>query len=490
MIPLSRRQFMAGAAGSALAAGLGPARAGTDMTRIAVGTRQIEVGGRVATVFALTRPDGAHGLVTEAGSDFAVRLENTLAEPTLVHWHGLTPPWRQDGVPGVSQDPVPAGSAYDYRFLLNRSGTHWMHSHLGLQEQGLLAAPLIVRDPAERGLDEQEVVVLLHDFSFRPAEEIMEGLRGGGGHGTGGMGGMGGMSGMAGQTGGGHGMAGMGGMNHGAMPGMGMMDINDVDHDAYLANDRTLDDPEVVAVDPGGRVRLRIINGAASTNFTIDLGAEGELFAVDGNPVDPVHGRRFPIGIAQRLDIRLTVPGGAAVPVLALREGAPERTGIVLRARGAAVARTAARGVEDGPVLDLGFERGLRALSPLAPRAADRRAVVDLTGSMAGYAWGMSVDGAEGARVEVRAGERVELVMRNPTMMAHPMHLHGHHFQVVAIGADRIAGALRDTVLVPPMAEVTVALNAGNPGRWAFHCHHLYHMAAGMITTIDYSGAA
>jgi FtsP/CotA-like multicopper oxidase with cupredoxin domain len=282
----------------------------------------------------------------------------------------------------------------------------------------------------------------------------------------------------------------MAGMNPGAMPGMGMMDINDVDHDAYLANDRTLDDPEVVSVELGGRVRLRIINGAASTNFTIDLGIEGKLFAVDGNPVEPVHGRRFPIGIAQRLDIRLTVPGGAAVPVLALREGAPERTGIVLRARGAAVARIAGRGAEDGPVLDLGFERGLRALSPLARRAPDRRAVVDLTGSMVGYAWGMSVDGAEGARIEVRAGERVELVMRNPTMMAHPMHLHGHHFQVVAIGADRIAGAVRDTVLVPPMAEVTVALDAGNPGHWAFHCHHVYHMAAGMITTLDYSGAA
>ena len=59
-----------------------------------------------------------------------------------------------------------------------------MHSHLGLQEQSLLAAPLIVADPAEAGLDEQEVVLMLHDFSFRDPAEIMAGLRGGQGHST------------------------------------------------------------------------------------------------------------------------------------------------------------------------------------------------------------------------------------------------------------------------------------------------------------------
>ncbi len=101
------------------------------------------------------------------------------SEPSLLHWHGLTPPWRQDGVPGVTQDPLPAGAGVDYDFPLARPGTNWMHSHLGLQEQSLLAAPLIVADPAEAGLDEQEVVLMLHDFSFRDPAEIMAGLRGG-----------------------------------------------------------------------------------------------------------------------------------------------------------------------------------------------------------------------------------------------------------------------------------------------------------------------
>ena len=87
----------------------------------------------------------------------------------------------------------------------------------------------------------------------------------------------------------------------------------------------------------------------------------------------------------------------------------------------------------------------------------------------------------------VAAGERVEIVMPNRTMMSHPMHLHGHVFQVVGIDGRRFSGAMRDTVLVPPRTTVTVAFDADNPGRWAFHCHNLYHLEAGMMTTLRYT---
>src|SRR5438552_189827 len=83
-----------------------------------------------------------------------------LSEPTLVHWHGLTPPSAQDGVPGLSQDPIAAGASYDYDFPLKTPGTYWMHSHFSLaQSQKLLSAPLIIRTPEELKRDEQEVVV-------------------------------------------------------------------------------------------------------------------------------------------------------------------------------------------------------------------------------------------------------------------------------------------------------------------------------------------
>lgn len=87
--------------------------------------------------------------------------------------------------------------------------------------------------------------------------------------------------------------------------------------------------------------------------------------------------------------------------------------------------------------------------------------------------------------LSVKQGERVAIEMRNQSMMPHPMHLHGHRFQIVNIDGMDMAGVLRDTVLIPPMASVTFAFDAGNPGKGrAFHCHHLYHMATGMMTCV------
>jgi FtsP/CotA-like multicopper oxidase with cupredoxin domain len=388
------------------------------------------------------------------------------------------------------------GGHYDYRFALDTAGTFWMHSHQGLQEQQLLAAPLIIRDAADRKADLQDVVVMLHDFTFSDPQEVLATLQadGSGQKGDpapatrtmdsmGAMGTMGTMNGMdnsGSMNGTPHDMSGM--MNG------GQMDINDIDFDAYLANERTLDDPEIVEVERGGRVRLRLINGASATGFTIDLGdLSGTLIAVDGMMVAGLSGSRFAITMAQRLDIVMQMPtDGQARPILALREGGRERTGIILRPRGAEIAKLPTTGTQDGPVIDLVLEQKLRAASPLARRKADRTVNVDLAGTMTGYHWSMAVDGTAGAPVHVRHGERVEITLRNQSMMSHPMHLHGHHFQVVAINGTRLFGALRDTVLVPAGRNVTIAFDADNPGKWAFHCHHMYHMATGMFTTLNY----
>ncbi|TIS72619.1 MAG: twin-arginine translocation signal domain-containing protein, partial [Mesorhizobium sp.] len=167
MQQISRRQFLASTAAAGVAGAAssltgfpGIARAAT-ATIIRAESRVIDVAGRAATVFGLVQQDGTHGLVSQAGEDFNVRLENALDAPTLIHWHGLTPPFGQDGVPDLPQPLLQSGQAYDYRFPLETTGTHWMHAHT-LQEQQLLAAPLIVNDPAEAGLDEQPVVVLFH----------------------------------------------------------------------------------------------------------------------------------------------------------------------------------------------------------------------------------------------------------------------------------------------------------------------------------------
>lgn len=384
-------------------------------------------------------------------------------------------------MPGLSQPPLKAGKRYDYDFLLARPGTYWMHSHVGLQEQSLFAAPLIIHDPAEAGLDEQEVVILLHDFTFKDPREILQKL-------------------MAGAHGKGHGQSDHVGRDGPPEQGMAMkknmdmkmdmdMDLNDVEFDAYLANDRSLDDPEVVRVEPGGKVRLRIINAAASTNFFIDLGPlEGALIAVDGQPVVPVTGSRFEITIAQRLDILLRLPKGqGSYSILAQREGDRLRTGIVLATKSGTVTKLSEVGEAPAPPVRLELERRLKAAVPLAARQVDRHLNLDLTGNMARYQWSLNGRVYENRiPLLVAEGERVEIVMRNKTGMAHPMHLHGHVFQVVALHDKPIEGAMRDTVMVPPKSSVTIAFDADNPGRWAFHCHNLYHMAAGMFTSLEY----
>ncbi len=484
------------ALGAALASVAGRATASPDPTRrLTVGTRVLEVNGRAATVFGITDANGRSGLELTKAEGFHVALRNDTPQATIIHWHGLTPPFSLDGNT-LSQQPLVPGATSEYRFDLARAGTNWMHSHLGLQEQQLLAGPLIVRDGAG---DRQGGVLLLPDFTFTPPAEILARLAASGGHiGSGAaeteMGMVRAPAGMD-HAAMGHGAMATGGdmagMEHGAASesAMTQMDLNDVAYDAFLANDRTLDDPEVVGVERSGRVLLRVVNAATSTNFWLDLGAlTGTLVAVDGRDIAPFRGRRFELAMAQRLDIELDLPAqAAAFPILAEREGDRPRTGIVLATPGAAVAKVAPEAETPAPPVLLQLERRLAAAEPLSDRPVDRALTTHLTGSMANYEWGIDGRPFEDRRpLDVRQGERVEVTMVNDTMMSHPMHLHGHHFQVVGLGAARLSGAMRDTVLVPPMERVTIAFDADNPGDWPFHCHNLYHMAAGMMTTVRY----
>ena len=512
MIP--RRQAFKGFTGFMLAAGALPALPGKAGTadaaaavpkRLSAATRILEVNGKPARVFGLTGPDGKRGIHLAPGERFRVDLANEAGVRTIVHWHGQLPPWTEDGFPWPQTPPIAAGEVHAYDFM-PIPGTFWMHSHQGMQEQSLMTAPLIVHDAAELRDDRQEVVLMLNDFSFRAPDDLLAGLTGisaaaahamgrrvenvpapntmastSGGDAPGiGMAGMGtrGMGGM---------MAGMGG------GGMGMADPNTIEYDAFLANDQTLADPEIVRVERAGRIRLRIINGTSSSHFWIDLGSlRGRVVAVDGHRVQPVPGRKFPIAIAQRLDILLDLPTVGAFPVLAQLNGSPRRTGIVLAHRGVHIARIAERAPQAAPPVNNSLELRLVAIRPLAPRRADLVRRIVLSGGMMSFAW--ALDGEYWPRITplmLTTGQRVELELLNHSMMAHPIHLHGHAFQVIAVNGRPIRGAVRDTVLVEPMmGSVRIAFDADNPGRWAFHCHNLYHMMTGMMTEFHYRGVA
>ncbi|KAF0226397.1 MAG: multicopper oxidase type [Beijerinckiaceae bacterium] len=476
---MDRRQFLAGASalGGLAASGL-PVVAQSPLLHVA--TRQIEVKRKAATVFGVTGANGRSGILAKEGERFSGAVLNGTPDPLVMHWHGqIHAPADQDRA-RTGGGELAAGKSDMHDFLLT-PGTHWMHSHQ-LTEQQLLAAPMVTRE--KNAGDVQDVIVMLHDFSFRSPAELLAGLGGANvhrGHGA---------TNPQPQAGGhaGHAMpAPMTGMNHGAM-GRGGMQVhaNDIKYDAFLANDRTLDDPEVVQVGRGGKVRLRIINGATATAFFVDTGTiTANCIAVDGNPCVPHPARRFPLAQGQRIDLLVAIPTtGGVFPIFAQVEADRMLTGIVLATAGANIRRFSDRAEHAASHTDMSLDMALRAVNPL-PQKPPGRVEHIILGEGANYRW--TINGAihgEHKPIKAKVGERIEFMFMNPTIMMHPMHIHGHHFQVVGGRGGRFSGPVRDTMIVPPHTPVLVAVDFDKPGNWYLHCHHLYHMATGMMTEV------
>lgn len=426
--------------------------------------KTISVNGKQASFYAITQPDGTYGLTFNKGEIFNVVVENYLNLPTSVHWHGIILPNNQDGVAFITQFPIYPNETYSYHFPIIQSGTFWMHSHYGLQEQKLYTAPLILQDPEDQNIANQEFVLLLNDFTFTSAEKILENLHC-------------------------QNKNQKASMNMDAAPMKMSADLADVNYDAFLINLQTIEKPEIILVQPNDRVRLRIINGSASTNFLLSLGTlEGEAIAVDGNRIQPLKGNEFELAIAQRIDVIVTIPQeGGAFPILAKGEGSSMQGGAILCANNAHIPSLSSKLSSNIDAFSYKQEKNLHAISPLTSRNPDQKIELVLGGNMVGYVWTINNQAwPEVTPVLVEKGQRVEITFKNVTSMSHPMHLHGHTFQVTAINGMPFQGALRDTVLVLPDSTLTIQFDANNPGVWPFHCHNLYHAESGMFTLLRY----
>lgn len=319
---LDRRTFIGGL-GSATAmivlSSLSPRRATAapeDWTVLRITEGEIDVNGQKGKAYALQQADGTPGYTGTKGQRFKVALQNHTREPVAIHWHGLLLPNGQDGVPYVTQGPIKPGEERRYDFPIVQAGTFWMHSHFGLQEQGMMTAPLILKDPADPHRGEQDVVMLLNDFTASDPAAILAERQGPGKQAE--------PEAMKTPGGTGHAMPGMtmgqtaapveSGTPPKAMPGMAVgdqADLADVPYDALLTNRRPLSDPEVVRVRPDHTVRLRLIAAGSATNFHIDTGVlDTQAIAVDGEDIVPLSGKRFELAIAQRLDLRVHIPAG------------------------------------------------------------------------------------------------------------------------------------------------------------------------------------
>jgi FtsP/CotA-like multicopper oxidase with cupredoxin domain len=484
---------------------IGEAFASTsEPVRLFVKEVPLKVLGKDLSVIAIEQADGTQGYCPEKADGFHVEVVNQLKVPTSLHWHGLVLPNLMDGVPFVTQDPIAPGKSFRYDFPLKQSGTYWMHSHYGLQEQSYNSAPLIIWTPEERAKADRQVVVMLSDFSFTPPDQILKALKGG-------MQSTGMKDSPPGKKMESAASVKMSGKMEGSAPSevvaqkwddkkqrLGRTVVRapeaeiDVKYDALLANRRTLDDPQIISVNAGESVLLRLIAGSSNQNFYVDTGGlEAELLAVDGKGVQPIKGNFFQLGVAQRLDLKVTIPkDGGAYPILAQGEGTKLLGGVVLSTKGASVPKLSRTASISTASLDNAQEKRLRALSPLSDHSIDRTLPATRGGNMATYVW--TINGAaypNSNSLNMKSGERVGIAFTNSTSMGHPMHLHGHDFQVVEIDSEKVSGALRDTLMVPPRSKMTIAFDADNAGVWPMHCHLLYHLDTGMFTVVKYEGA-
>jgi len=422
----------------------------------------------------------------KAGEVLRAKVTNNLPEPTTVHWHGLALRNDMDGVPGLTQAPIAPGATFTYEFTLPEPGTFWFHPHAGVPLDRGLYTPLIIEDPAEPGRYDRELTVVLDDWlsGTTTPEQTLQALRDNGMQ-------MGGTD----QQDMEKGMGGSGaGMQMATSPILGG-DAGDVMYPMFLANGRPPADPAVLDVRQGERIRLRILNAGSDTAFRVALGGHRlTVTHTDGFPVEPITVDALLVGMSERYDVTFTVSGSDVYPLVALAEGKTGQAMAVLRVGTGTAPTGDVRPSElDGQLLQLSDLRAAADVT-LARKAPDRTHAVDLGGpGRKGYHWtinGREVDNEaevlDKAKVlKVRQGERVRLAFTNQTTMFHPMHLHGHTFQVVAPGGA--AGPRKDSLIVRPRETILVDFDADNPGQWLIHCHNLYHQAAGMHSVLSYT---
>lgn len=350
--------------------------------------------------------------------------------------------------------------------------------------------PLIVADPHDRGDYDREIVLMLGAFGDRiPKQSSMTDERPPGSPGLTlpvmDMAGMSGMSGMPGQTGKRQlkGMPIDSSADSMSGPNMGMRDAQ---YRAYAVNGKALHAGDPIRVKRGERIRLRIYNLTATKTLRIAL--PGHRFTVthlDGYAV-PMRKSldALELGVAERVAavVSMDTPGTWVLGSTVASER-QNGLGVVITydgVHGSPTWRDDARdffrysdfGNAGSSIPANRVELGLRK----SPQAVD--------------AW--SINGRIYPHTEdipVVAGRAYRIRFMNMSMMEHPMHLHGHGFELLSVDGAPTSGVIKDTVTVRPLGGVVdVLLRAENPyrGKFLLHCHNEQHMAGGMATVIRY----
>jgi FtsP/CotA-like multicopper oxidase with cupredoxin domain len=516
--------------------------AGTDFD-LRIGERLMNFTRSPRTALAINGSIPGPTLRWREGDTVTIRVANTLGEDTSIHWHGILLPANMDGVPGLSFHGIHPGETFVYRFRVRQSGTYWYHSHSGFQEQRGVYGPLIIepREPEPFACD-REHVVMLSDWTDESPARVFAKLKKQSGYYNSRPQTVGDFIADAGANGLGRTLAERKAWAEMRMTPTDLADVTGATY-TYLMNGRPPAGNWTGLVRRGERVRLRIINGSAMTHFDVRIpGLAMTVVAADGLPVHPVTVDELRIATAETIDVIVEPSGREAYTIVAQsmdRSGfaagtLAERPG--LRAEvpaldprplltmadmghgdsgdphahhgAAASARPVHPASEIGnPLVDMQTMNptsrlddpgiGLRNNGRRVLRYADLRSLftdpdgrepsrtieLHLTGHMERFAW--SFDGlkfSDAAPIRLSYGERLRIVLVNDTMMTHPIHLHGMWSDL-----ENDAGEFqvrKHTVDMPPGTRRSYRVTADALGRWAYHCHLLFHMEAGMFREV------
>lgn len=516
--------------------------------------------GRTVSTTSINGSVPAPTLRWREGTTVTLRVHNTLATSSSIHWHGILLPYTMDGVPGVSFGGIPAGETFTYRFPVRQSGTYWYHSHTRFQEQtGLYGAIVIEPAGGESIKVDRDHVVLLSDWTDENPEHIFTTLKQ--------------MSDFynfqlptaadfardANSLGVKAALAKRRMWNRMRMNPTDLGDVSGATY-TYLVNGASPDGNWTGIAKPGERVRLRLINGSSSTFFDVRIpGLEMTVISADGQPVDPVTVGEIRMGVAETYDVIVEPKddraytlfaqsmdrSGHARATLAPRPGmqadvppVDPKTWLTMADMGMGglgvaghlamqsmqdmpgmdmsgmsdmhgMAGMAGMDVTNGtdPSVDMRLNSPSRALDDPGPRLRDngrrvltyadlhtvggsndsrgaqREIHLRLTGNMQRFIWGF--DGkkfSQSGPLHFDHGERLRIVLSNDTMMAHPIHLHGMFGELEAASGEVMVR--KHTFVVQPGKQLSYLVTADNPGQWAYHCHLLYHMEAGMFREV------
>ncbi len=497
-------------------------------------------GGRMGHAFAVNGTVPGPLIRLTEGQNVRLHVTNKLNEDSSIHWHGLLLPFQFDGVPGVSFPGIKPNETFTYEFPIRQAGTYWWHSHSGLQEQAGHYGPIIIESEEPDPRYDRDYVVLLSEFTPIHPHEIMRKLKVGEhyfnrtmmtaseGEMSGEMRRMWGqmrmnprdISDVTGTTYtymiNGHGPADNLQLAFNRGERIRLRVINGSAMTFFNVRipgvPMTVIEADGQPVDPVEVDEFQI--GVAETYDVIVAPQDGS-HAIVAEAMD-----RSGMGIASLTSHSghiATPPPLRETPTLTMVDmGMMDHSAMGHDMGGGSGMDHSMRDtsklpgdVEVGPGLDmvapmpmdrmdfpgLGLDKvphrvlrytDLKAARMNPHREVEREMEIHLTGNMERYMW--SFDGKKFTAVTddpIRFGfdERVRVKLVNQTMMAHPIHLHGHFFEMVN-GADHMHQPLKHTMVVQPGGTATFDLTANEPGDWAFHCHLLYHMHAGMMQVV------